>query len=131
MAALRALLVEDNALIVFGLEPEIEERGMAIAGSASTLAKDMHRTETVDCDIAILDVNMHNPMVFPVANILIGRGIPVILTSGYELEGELPACFANVLRVSTRCKPETLLQGPGIKSRNAQAPSSIGTRALN
>lgn len=110
MAALRALLAEDSALIMFGLESVLEEHGMEIAGSAATLAQAMHLAKSVDCDIAILDVNLKEEMVFPAADILIGRGIPVVLATGYELQGDLPTRFADVIKVVKPYEPETLLQ---------------------
>jgi DNA-binding NarL/FixJ family response regulator len=103
----RALLVEDDALILFGLEMVIEDHGMEIAGSASTLAEAELLADSVDCDIAVLDVNLHGEMVFPAADILIGRGIPIVFSSGYALAG-LPSRFADVLRVGKPYDAETL-----------------------
>jgi two-component SAPR family response regulator len=63
--------------------------------------------ESVDCDIAVLDVNLNGEMVFPAADILIGRGIPVVFASGYAL-GAVPVRFADVIKVGKPYQPETL-----------------------
>ena len=44
-----------------------------------------------------LDVNLRGEMAFPVADLLIQRGVPFIFTTGYD-ESVIPDRFANILR---------------------------------
>jgi len=46
-------------------------------------------------DAAILDVNLGGEMVFPAADLLIERGVPVVLTTGYD-KSALPSRFSGV-----------------------------------
>jgi DNA-binding response OmpR family regulator len=79
---LRTLLVEDEPLILEWLEELLRELGCSIAGAASTLAQALQTFDGVDADVAILDVHLGNASVFPVAESLRARGIPIIFTSG-------------------------------------------------
>jgi DNA-binding response OmpR family regulator len=45
-------------------------------------------------DAAILDVNVGGAVVFPVADVLRRRGVPIIFATGYG-SGELPPRFQN------------------------------------
>ena len=46
---------------------------------------------------AVLDVNLHGEMAFPVADLLIERGVPFVFTTGYD-ESIIPDRFSKILR---------------------------------
>ncbi len=96
MSERRALVAEDSFLILFGLEMLLAQHGIDIVGPASTMKEALALAETGAATIAILDVNLHGEMVYPVADRLIERGVPVIFTTGYAAEGTLPPRFAGV-----------------------------------
>lgn len=79
----RVLVVEDSGLtadeIVFGLE----DLGCFAVGPVATIdqARDLLQHTQVDC--ALLDVNLDGVYVFPLAETLLQRRIPFILTTGY------------------------------------------------
>ncbi len=105
-----ALIAEDNAFILMGLQMMLEDNGINIAGSAASLAEAMTLAEIADADVAILDITLKDEMVFPAADILIARGIPVIFSTGH-LGGEImPDRFAHVTRVTKPYHPEVLLK---------------------
>ena len=79
---LRALLAEDEPLILEWLEELLGELGCSVVAAASTLAQASRAFDGVDADVAILDVHLGNASVFPVAELLRARGIPIIFTTG-------------------------------------------------
>ncbi|MFZ4539054.1 response regulator [Propionivibrio sp.] len=96
MSERRALVVEDSLLILVALEMILEMHGVEIVGTASTVAEALALAETGAADIAILDINLHNQMVYPVADLLIERGVPIVFTTGYAPEEILPARYADI-----------------------------------
>lgn len=90
----RVLVAEDSLLILMGLEMLLEDDGIAIVGPASTVAQAVALVEHGGFDIAILDINLHNELSYPVADLLAGRGIPYIFTTGYMAEA-LPPRFGD------------------------------------
>ena len=96
MSERRVLVVEDSFLILVALEMLLEQHGIDIVGPASTVAEGLVLAETGAADIALLDVNLHGDMVFPVADRLIQRGIPIIFTTGYTAKEVLPPRYADI-----------------------------------
>jgi DNA-binding response OmpR family regulator len=83
----RVLIVEDEYLIRLLLEDMLSELGYTIGAIASNLEDGKSKAETADFDIAILDVNIDGKQVFPIAEILRGRGKPFIFVTGYGAHG--------------------------------------------
>jgi len=96
MSTRRALVAEDSLMILLGLEMLLEQHGVTIVGPASTVAEALAQARTGAPDIAILDVNLHDEMIYPVADYLIAQGIPVIFSTGYAPEEILPPRFRGV-----------------------------------
>ena len=82
MSWMRALVSEDCSLILLSLEVLLEESGVDIVGASATVAGMRTLVETTPADIAILDVNLLDGLVFPAADMLIERGVPIIFTTG-------------------------------------------------
>jgi CheY-like chemotaxis protein len=80
---LRILLVEDEYLIRMLLEDMLADLGYEVAAAAGTLAEASDLAKTVELDLAILDVNIDGAQVFPIADILVGRGKPFVFVTGY------------------------------------------------
>ena len=81
------LLVEDETLITMLLEDVLMDLGCSVAGSAATLRQAEDLAGTTDADVAILDVNLGGDPVFPVAERLVARNIPIVFASGYGASG--------------------------------------------
>jgi len=93
------LIAEDETLIALELRDAVEELGCRVLGPAYTL--DQARalmTEDAAIDAAVLDVNLGGQEIFPVAEILRGRGVPIIFTTGYSRLPEEKTRGAPVLR---------------------------------
>jgi CheY-like chemotaxis protein len=88
----RVLIVEDEAAVALMIEDMLADLGCEIAASAAQLSKAVELARSLDCDFAILDVNLGGRPVFPVAGILRERKIPFVFSTGYGRAG-LPEEF--------------------------------------
>ena len=61
----------------------LEELGCAVIGPAPNMAAARELAEAEQCDAAILDIHIRGERVFPLCELLAGKGVPFILTSGY------------------------------------------------
>jgi CheY-like chemotaxis protein len=78
------LLVEDEGLVALTMEDMLEDLGCDIAGSFGGVAAALAWLAAEPAlDGALLDVNLGGEMVFPVADVLIARGVPIIFATGY------------------------------------------------
>lgn len=85
-AGMKAMIVEDNALLAMLLEDMLVDLGVEIAGSAGTLQEAIALAGIVEADVAVLDLNLDGELSFPAAEVLLQRGIPVIFATGYGAE---------------------------------------------
>lgn len=83
----RVLLVEDETLVALLIEDMLEEMGCLVAGFAASVEEGVRLAESVEIDVAILDVNVGGAEVWPVAQLLAARDIPVLFSSGYGFRG--------------------------------------------
>lgn len=91
----RAFIVEDETLVLFNLEDILSELGCVVVGQAMRLSDAEQLAKSVEAiDFAILDVNLRGQQVFPVAELLVARGIPIIFATGYGAGG-LPDAWRN------------------------------------
>jgi two-component SAPR family response regulator len=87
----RMLVVEDEVLIGMLVEDMLRDMGYEIVGTASRVDEAIKLARELDVDAAILDVNLNGQEVYPVAEILSGRGIPFVFATGYGERGLPPA----------------------------------------
>ncbi len=90
LAGLRILLVEDDAMIAMLLERTLQRLGITVLGPVGSLSKALDLARFQEFDGAILDVTIQGGDVYPVADLLMTRGIPFVLATGYRVE-HLPA----------------------------------------
>ena len=83
-AKCRVLVVEDEALVGMEIEDAIIDLGYQVVGPIAELdeALDLAADETLCC--AILDINIRGGPSYPVVDMLLERGLPVLLLSGYD-----------------------------------------------
>jgi CheY-like chemotaxis protein len=99
LVGLRVLLVEDEYLIATDLADALRDAGAAVVGPAATVKRALDLIADIGCrlNFAILDVNLGNELVYPLADRLAARGIPFVFTTGYD-QGSIPSAYANVPR---------------------------------
>jgi CheY-like chemotaxis protein len=92
----RILVVEDDWLIVADLVQELEASGAHVIGPIPTLELALKKLDQMpDMSGAVLDVNLHGQMVFPLADELRRRHIPFVFATAYESDG-FPAAYRDV-----------------------------------
>jgi CheY-like chemotaxis protein len=79
----RVLVVEDEYLIRMLLEDMLVDQGYDVAAAVGTMAEARAQAEDAVFDVAILDVNLDGEEVFPVADVLVKRGLPFVFVTGY------------------------------------------------
>jgi len=104
------LVAEDSLLVLIALEMLLIQHGIDIIGPASTVDEAMALAETSMPEIAILDVNLHGEMIFPVADFLIRRGVSVILTTGYSARDILPQRLLDLPSIRKPYEPAELME---------------------
>ncbi|MDB5456918.1 MAG: response regulator receiver protein [Caulobacter sp.] len=87
LAALKVLVVEDEALVSMLVEDMLGDLGCVVVGPAAELDEALRLATTADIDAALLDVNLGGRPIFPVADALRARGVPFAFASGYGEAG--------------------------------------------
>src|SRR5215510_6029271 len=72
----RVFVVEDEIMIRMLLEDMLADLGYGVAASAGGLSEAITLARNSDFDLAILDVNLNGDAVYPVADLLMDRGLP-------------------------------------------------------
>jgi DNA-binding response OmpR family regulator len=83
-ARARILVVEDETVLAMMLEDYLQDEGYDVVGPFGRLDRAMQAAEREALDAAVLDVNIAGEMVFPVAEALDHRSVPILLVSGYD-----------------------------------------------
>jgi two-component SAPR family response regulator len=83
IAGCRILVEEDDLLIAVLIEGALQDIGGEIVGPVATLEKALKLVEEEKFDAAILDVTIRGAKVYPVAELLLARGIPFVFATGY------------------------------------------------
>jgi CheY-like chemotaxis protein len=81
---LRILVVEDNLLTADAIQDLLETGGCEVVGPAPTVAAALELIASTTLDGAVLDIDLHGTVSFPVAAALIERNIPFLFLTGYD-----------------------------------------------
>lgn len=113
-------LVEDEPMIRMLVVEMLEAIGcrvMAEAGDMTAAALGLART--IECDLAILDVNIDGHVISPVAELLRTRQIPIIFATGYD-SSSLPENYRGLPALQKPFQIETLERLVSAVLRQAQ-----------
>ena len=106
----RILIVEDEALLALELQLAFEDEGAEVLGPALSL---MTALETVaharEIDFAVLDVDIAGEEVYPIAEILLQRGVPFLFHTGHGSRSQLTQMFPGTITLVKPTLPETLI----------------------
>ncbi|MFK0276304.1 response regulator [Ensifer sp. NPDC090286] len=97
---LRVLVAEDEFYVANDIALWLERAGATIIGPTPTVQetlKSLARTE--DVQVAVLDINLNGELIFPVADELARRSVPLIFFSGYD-DLSIPSRFHSATRLS-------------------------------
>jgi DNA-binding response OmpR family regulator len=107
MTGARILVVEDEFLLACSLEDDLSAFGYTVIGPVGTLAAAREAVGRETIDAAVLDVNLAGAMVFPLADDLLARRIPIVFLSGYS-DGIIPERFRQLPRLPKPNDPVAL-----------------------
>lgn len=79
----RVLVVEDEAAISMLLEDMLLDFGCTVVGPAARLSIALEMAEGEAFDVAILDVNVAGEPIYPVAEAIVTRDLPLVFSTGY------------------------------------------------
>ena len=79
----RVLVVEDEALIAMLVADMLHDGGGEMVGPAGNLTDAVNLARTAQADVALLDLDLKGTLAYPAADVLRGRGVPLVFTSGY------------------------------------------------
>ncbi|MDP4004652.1 response regulator [Methylobacterium sp. NEAU K] len=79
----RVLVVEDEAAISMLLEDMLLDFGCAVVGPAARLATALEMASHETFEVAILDVNVAGEPIYPVAEAIVARDLPLVFSTGY------------------------------------------------
>ena len=100
-------IVEDEAMIRMMMTDMLEELGYRVAAEAGEIKEAIRLAQTVDFEIAILDVNVNGKVISPVAEVIQQRNLPFIFATGYRAPG-LPEEFRTRPTLQKPFQMETL-----------------------
>ncbi|MEA2903335.1 MAG: hypothetical protein QOI12_722 [Alphaproteobacteria bacterium] len=89
------LVVEDEYLLAADLTASLESLGVEVVGPAASVEEALSLVENKGgrLDGAVLDINLRNERVYPVADVLTARGVPFVFTTGYDATA-IPTAYA-------------------------------------
>jgi len=104
------LVAEDQALIALALEASLEDAGIGIAGPFGSCVEALSWVEQATPALAILDYKLQDGPCTDLAKTLLGRGVPVIIYSGFPHDPETPRELRDVTWLEKPVDPASLLE---------------------
>ena len=105
------LILEDEPIIGLALEDMLSRQGASVL-FASQIEEACELIEQERVDSAVLDVNVHGVLSYPVAEMLNERSVPFIFATGYG-DRSHPAEFAAVPTISKPYSAEDVRRALG------------------
>jgi two-component sensor histidine kinase len=81
----RILLVEDEPLVAMMMTQILKDLGASIVGPVAAVSEASAALDEA-IDAAVLDVNLDGVFVYPLADQLCARGVPLVFVTGYEAD---------------------------------------------
>jgi two-component sensor histidine kinase len=77
------LVVEDESLVAMMMAEALAEMGFSVVGPFGNTTEAIRAVNETSVSAAILDINLGDELVYPVADLLTSRGIPFAFITGY------------------------------------------------
>ena len=108
LSGLKVLVVEDDYFIADETRRMLVATGAEVIGPVASVDAALAKiAKSPVIDAAVLDVNLRDVMVFPVADELAARGVPFVFATGYD-GAAIPVQHAHVVRCEKPVEPDTL-----------------------
>lgn len=106
----RILVAEDEMIVAFDLCDTVEEAGFAVEGPHAGISSAMLAFQKEKPDLAILDIQLDDGSVFPLAQKLDDEDVPLIFHTGRHSREEIEARFPNATTLEKPCPPTEMLE---------------------
>ncbi len=91
LAGCRVLVIEDEYFLADDIVQALTSLGAAVVGPYGDLDEAINAVDRdIVIDAAIMDINLREEMVFPLARLLRARKVPLVFTTGYDSESVVP-----------------------------------------
>jgi DNA-binding response OmpR family regulator len=107
----RILVVENEPLIALELATTIAEANGIVSALARSRREALPIAQSMDIDVAILDVNLSDGKCFPIASLLAERKIPFLFCTGDNIDTQQFAEWPGVPVIMKPYKEEMLMRG--------------------
>lgn len=88
---LKVFVVEDESLVAMQLEDMLLDLGCDLVGLAMRVVRALEMVDAAPrIDVAVLDVNIGGDKIYPVAERLREKGVPIVFATGYGRAGVEP-----------------------------------------
>ena len=87
---LRILLIEDEPIVAVLAEDMLEAIGCMTVATVATIADAQAAMAAIPFDLAMVDINLDGEDGLAIADTLRDRGIPYLITTGYDAQGVAP-----------------------------------------
>lgn len=100
------LIVEDEAILALDLSFVMEDMGASVVGPCHRLRRALEVIGQAPIDGAILDVDLAGEAVFPLADDLMRRHVPIVFHTGRHNSGELVQRYRGAAVCTKPTEPE-------------------------
>jgi CheY-like chemotaxis protein len=109
LAGKRVLIVEDEFFVAVQIESALQSFGCETIGPFTKLDLAMQASRREQFDIAVLDINLNQVLVYPLADDLLLRRIPFVFLTGYA-HADLPESYRSFARIQKPFDPRAIKQ---------------------
>ncbi len=106
---LRVLVAEDELIVGYDLCDTVAEAGYVVEGPYDDLSSAMLAYQKNKPDIAILDVQLGDGIVYPLAEQMMAENVPVIFHSGQLSPCEVAERFPQAQALAKPCPPAEVI----------------------
>jgi PAS domain S-box-containing protein len=121
---LRVLVVEDEAIVAFEIEQNLQDAGFEVVGPAARVAEALELLKEFGCDAAVLDINLGTETSEPIARLLSDKGTPFVTVSGYSHD-QRPSGFRGGAFLTKPLRAELLVAQ--LRQCTAQQARGLGS----
>jgi CheY-like chemotaxis protein len=87
LEGLRIFVVEDEIAVLLMVEDMLAMLGCKVAASCSHVGPALTTAQSGEFEAAVLDINIGGEPVYPVAEALAARNVPIVFSTGYGVAG--------------------------------------------
>jgi CheY-like chemotaxis protein len=106
---MRVLVAEDEYLLADDIAAWLERAGVTVVGPLPSVERTLKKLSSApEIDVAVLDISLNGELIYPGADELARRAVPVVFFTGYD-EIDVPERFSTALTVSKTAGSSNLL----------------------